>query len=394
MADRADPSLPDAPPRISADVAGTRIEVIEEGPERLETLLRMIDEAQHSVRLLFYMFSRDDSGRAVRKALVQAAGRGCEVKLLIDGFGCSDVTPDFFKPVQDAGANFCLFHPRYGVRYLLRNHQKIAIIDEKRAIVGGSNVNDHYFGDGSHQEDWRDLWLTLDGPAVKPLTRYYEAIFKWTTTKGARIRTLRRLIHRHSQRKGALQWKFSGPMRRRNPWPTQIAKEIIGGTRLDLIAAYFSPPYAMLRRIARMGRRGKVRVITAAKSDNTTTIAAARHTYKRLLKNGVEMYEYQPCRLHTKLAIVDDAVHVGSSNFDFRSLYLNLEIMLRIEDAGFADQMRGYFEREAQDSLRITPEIHRARATWWRKFKWTFGHFLVTSIDYTVTRRLNFGTEK
>lgn len=394
MADRPAPPQPSARQRIGAEIAGTRLELIEEGPERLETILRMIDEAQQSVRLLFYMFSDDSVGRAVLRALVRAAERGCEVRLVVDGFGCSDARPAFFQPLHDAGGHFCLFHPRYGARYLLRNHQKLAIVDERRAIIGGSNINEHYFGDGSKPTDWRDLWLTLDGAAVKAATRYFDAIFKWTTTKGARIRTLRRLIHRHTQRKGALQWKFSGPMRRRNPWPTQIAKEIIGGSRLDLISAYFAPPYAMLRRIARMGRRGKVRIITAAKSDNNATIAAARHTYKRLLKSGVEMYEYQPTRLHTKLAITDDVVHIGSSNFDFRSLYLNLEIMLRIEDAGFAEQMRGYFEREMADSLQVTPAIHKARASWWRKVKWTISHFLVTSMDYTVTRRLNFGAER
>ena len=394
MADRPDPQPPVADRRISAEVAGTRLELIEQGPERLETILRLIDEAQDSIRLLFYMFSDDHAGRSVVQALVRAVERGCEVKLLVDGFGCSATKPDLYQPLHDAGGHFCLFHPRYGVRYLLRNHQKVAIFDGRRAIIGGSNIDDDYFGDGSELTDWRDLWLRLDGSAVTPLTRYYDAIFRWTTTKGAKIRTLRRLMHRHSQRRGALQWKFSGPMRRRNPWPTQIAKEIIGGSRMDLIAAYFSPPYAMLRRIARMGLRGHVRIITAAKSDNTTTIAAARHTYKRLLRSGVEMYEYQPCRLHTKLAIIDDAVHIGSSNFDFRSLYLNLEIMLRIEDRDFAEQMRGFFDRETQDSLRITPEIHQARSNWWRKAKWTFGHFLVTTIDYTVTRRLNFGAEK
>lgn len=394
MADLRDPLPPRTKGRIGAEIAGTRLELLEHGPERLETILEMIDGAQESIRLLFYMFSSDNAGRAVLQALVRAVERGCEVRLLVDGFGCSGAKPDFYQPLHDAGGHFCLFHPSYGARYLLRNHQKIAIFDGRMAIVGGSNIDDEYFGDGSNPTDWRDLWLRLDGPAVVPLTRYYEAIFHWTTAKRAKIRTLRRLIHRHSQRRGALQWKFSGPMRRRNPWPTQIAKEIIGGTRMDMVAAYFSPPYAMLRRIARMGRRGQVRIITASKSDNTTTIAAARHTYKRLLKNGIEMYEYQPCRLHTKLAIVDDTVHIGSSNFDFRSLYLNLEVMLRIEDAGFAKQMRGYFDRETEDSLQITPEIHRARSNWWRKAKWTIGHFLVTTMDYTITRRLNFGAEK
>jgi cardiolipin synthase len=150
----------------------------------------------------------------------------------------------------------------------------------------------------------------------------------------------------------------------------------------------------MLRRIGRLPRRGRARIIAAAKSDNNATIAAARDTYSRLLRRGVEIYEYQPARLHTKLVIIDDAVHIGSANFDFRSLYINLEIMLRIEDAAFARQIRGYFERELADSERITAELHNARANPWRRLKWRISHWMVTSMDYTVTRRLNFGPDR
>ncbi len=378
---------------IRADIAGTRLELLEDGPERLDRLLTLIDSALSSVRMLFYMFSPDVAGEAVRDALVRAAERGCDVRLIIDGFGSGDTSPEFFDPIQDAGGHFCWFHPRYGRQYLLRNHQKLVVVDDDRAIIGGSNVNQEYFSDDDTVR-WRDLFLVLEGPAVIGAARYFDALRAWTSSPGARIRGLRRMVRRHTQSKGALQWKFSGPMRRHNPWPTQIAKEIITGRSFDLIAAYFSPPFAMLRRLGRMGRRGHVRVVTAAKSDNQATIAAARHTYRRLLRHGVEMYEYQPAKLHTKLAIVDDVVHIGSSNFDFRSLYLNLEIMLRIEDAGFASQMRTYFEGEMADSVQITPALHRSRSTWLRRLQWTLSHFLVTTMDYTVTRRLSFGPEK
>ena len=134
-----------------------------------------------------------------------------------------------------------------------------------------------------------------------------------------------------------------------------------------------------------------MRIVNAAKSDNNSTVAAARHSYSRLLRRHVALYEYQPAKLHTKMAIVDDVVHIGSSNFDYRSFYINLEIMLRIKDAGFAAAMRAYFERELQDCKKITPQVHKRRATPWRRIKWALAHFLVNVLDYTVTRRLNFG---
>ena len=105
------------------------------------------------------------------------------------------------------------------------------------------------------------------------------------------------------------------------------------------------------------------------------------------------MYEYQPAKLHTKLAIVDDIVHIGSSNFDYRSLYINMEIMLRIKDPGFASAMRAYFERELKDCCWITPALHKKRASPWRRLKWALSHFMVNIMDYNITRRLNFRPE-
>ena len=106
------------------------------------------------------------------------------------------------------------------------------------------------------------------------------------------------------------------------------------------------------------------------------------------------MYEYEAAKLHTKLAMVDDIVYVGSSNFDYRSLYINLEVMIRVKDSAFAGLVRDYFEHELAASKWITPELHRRRSNPWRRIKWAVSHFLVNILDYTVTRRLNFRLER
>jgi cardiolipin synthase len=286
-----------------------------------------------------------------------------------------------------------VFNPTYGRRYLLRNHQKLAIADGKVAIIGGANIDETYLRDRG-ADRWRDLWLRISGPKVEMADRYFDALFRWTTRKGSRLRTLRRFVNEYSEWRGPLQWKFTGPMSMRNSWWRTIGRDIRRGRSLDMIMAYFSPPGAMVRRIGRLGSRGKARIVTAAKSDNNATIAAARHSYSRLLRRHVDMYEYQRAKLHTKLAIVDDTVHIGSSNFDFRSLYINCEVMLRIKDAAFADAMRKYVEGEIAGSKWISPALHKSRANLWRRIKWAVSAFLVTTMDYTVTRRLNFQPER
>lgn len=385
MADQ--PDLPTTVP-IRAEIAGNLLEVIETGSGRLHVLLEMIDRAEHSLKMLMYMFNPDDVGERVRDALAAAARRGVDVELLIDGFG-SAATPKFFTDLEEGGGDYCVFNPSYGRRYLLRNHQKLVIADESVAIIGGGNIDDTYMSD-SGPKHWRDLWLRIEGPEASMASAYFDALFRWSNRKNAKLRSLRRIVAEFSEWRGPLQWKFSGPLSMRNSWWRSIGRDIGRASRLDMIFAYFAPPGAMVRRLGRLGRRGRARIITAARSDNNTTIAAARHSYSRLLRRHVEMYEYQPARLHTKLVIVDDVVHIGSSNFDYRSFYLNLEIMLRIEDAAFASAMRGYFEGELRGCKWITPTLHKQRANPWRRLKWALSHFLVNVMDYTVTRRLNF----
>jgi cardiolipin synthase len=389
MADH--PPEPPSHSPITAEIAGNRLEVIDSGEARLRLLLELIGGAEQSIKMLMYMFNPDPIGEQVRDALAAAAARGVEVRLMIDGFG-SAAPSDFFDVLDAAGGKHCVFNPSYGRRYLMRNHQKLVVIDGETVIIGGANIDDTYLSDRGAKH-WRDLWLRLDGPEAALPGQYFDTLFRWSTQGRPKLKYARRRLAEFSEWRGPLQWKFSGPLSMRNSWWRTIGRDIRRGQRLDMVFAYFAPPGAMLRRIGRLGKRGRARIITAAKSDNNATIAAARHSYSRLLRRHVEMYEYQPAKLHTKLAIVDDIVHIGSSNFDYRSLYINMEIMLRIKDAAFADAMRNYFEGELKRSKWITPALHKRRANAWRRFKWAVSHFLVNVMDYTVTRRLNFRPE-
>ena len=94
-----------------------------------------------------------------------------------------------------------------------------------------------------------------------------------------------------------------------------------------------------------------------------------------------------------KLIVIDDVTYVGSANFDMRSLYLNTEIMLRIDDAGLADQMRGVIDQHCAHCAQVTRETHRADSSWHRRARWLFGYLIVTALDYRLTRNLNWKTD-
>ncbi|MEO8547116.1 MAG: phospholipase D-like domain-containing protein, partial [Sphingomicrobium sp.] len=117
------------PESRSLTVDGNRLTLLLDGPTRVEALIALIEGAKHSLRLLYYTYLADSSGERVKQALHQAIERGVAVSLLIDGFGSSATPDDYFADMAKAGAKFCRFNPSYGRRYLLRNHQKLALAD-------------------------------------------------------------------------------------------------------------------------------------------------------------------------------------------------------------------------------------------------------------------------
>jgi cardiolipin synthase len=370
------------------EVDGNRLHLLIDGEDRLRALLGLIERAETELRLLYYIFWDDPVGAQVRDALIAARGRGVKVSLLVDGFGSERAVDGFFQPLRAAGASVCRFLPRFGRRYLLRNHQKFVLADGDRALIGGFNVAAGYFGEGA--EDWRDLGMLVDGPAARHLEAYFDMVLGWARNPQAKMSTLNRGLVRYSQKRGRLRWMFGGPTQRLSPWARALKADIGRSRRLDVIAAYFAPNPGTLRRIGRLARRGSLRIISAAHSDNTMTIAAARNCYVRLLKRTAQIWEYQPQKLHTKLFVADDVSYVGSANFDMRSLYINCEIMLRVEDKALADRLRRHFENETGQSRAASLELLRERTSWWMRAKWKLAYFLVAVVDYTVTRRLNF----
>ncbi|QDP19407.1 phospholipase D-like domain-containing protein [Sphingomonas xanthus] len=371
------------------EVDGNRLALLTGGSERLDALIGLIDGAKRSVRLLYYIYRDDRSGQRVRDAMGRALDRGVAVSLIVDGFGAY-FPEGFFAELQAKGLTYCRFHPTLGRRYLIRCHQKLALADDQKVLIGGFNIEDSYFAP-EEEGGWRDLGLVVEGPAAGRLADYYDALMDWVLEKRPKIRSLNRIIHRYSECHGKLQWNFGGPTRGLSPWATATSRDLLSSCNVEMIAAYFAPTWAMLRRIGRVGRRGRARIISAAKSDNHATIAAARYTYKKLLRQGVEIFEYQRTKLHSKLVVLDDVVHIGSSNFDIRSLYLNLEMMLRVDDEPFARRMRAYFETEIADCQQITAQLHRQRSRLWTRVVQAISFFLVTTADYTLTRRLNLG---
>ena len=380
----------DLSPRLTADVAGHRLELIFDGGERLVRLLDLINGAAHSIDIIMYIFKGDAAGTRIVNALLVAAKRGVRVRAVIDSFGSGDTPDSLFAPLRAAGGSVTFFSRRWRSTYLIRNHQKLMLIDDHIAVTGGFNIADDYLSP-PRSDCWFDIGVIVKGPSVVRAALWFDEIHDYTVNNDGKLLMLRRLIREWPIDGGAISWLVGGPTQRLSPWARAVRADLENARQLDMAMAYFSPGQGLLRRLGRVARRGRARFVMAGKSDNAATIGASRLLYGYLLRKSADVCEYQPCKLHMKLIIIDDVVYIGSANFDVRSLFVNVEVMVRIADAGFARQMRGFVAEMRSDCEVITPNSHKARAGWLTRIRWTLAWFVVGVADYTVSRKLNFG---
>ncbi|MFN3451359.1 MAG: phospholipase D-like domain-containing protein [Sphingorhabdus sp.] len=371
-------------------VAGHQLYIVHAPNDRFDAVLRLIAVAERSIQMFFYMFADDSVGREVRAALVDAANRGVQVQLMIDSFGSADISDHFFDALTNAGGSYHSFSSRKGLGYIIRNHQKILIADGTHALVGGFNITDQYFG-RSGDDDWEDLGVVISGPEVPRLARYFDEMASTSVGGKVRYRKIRSIIRQWQPGIGEVQWLLGGPTNRISPWALTFKRSLEVGKRFDIASAYFSPSQTILRRMAKVSKRNKgSRLILAGKTDNGATIPAARLLYRYLLRRRAKIYEFQPRRLHMKLIVIDDAVYIGSANLDVRSMFINLEIMVRIKDEALALYMRTLIDGLVAQSEEQTPVLLKGRDNVWSRFKGAFAYFLVNSMDYTIGRRIKF----
>jgi cardiolipin synthase len=357
------------------------------GEDRLRALLDLIGGAQHSLAVFYYLFDSDASGTLVRDALVAAARRGVAVELIVDDFG-NDAGAEFFAPLVEAGGHFAVFSPKWGTRYLVRNHQKFAIADGARVMTGGANVSDHYF-DPPARNGWCDLAVVIEGPVTAQFTRWFALLHGWVAGEAAgrtrQLKALRDIVRAWDAGDGPVRLLVGGPLVRRGHWAWVFRRDLLGARRLDMVSAYFSPPRSFRRQIGQVARRGAVRLMMAGKSDIDAAIDMARLQYRKLLASGVRIFEFQPCKLHMKLFLADDASYVGSANLDKRSLRINVELMVRIEDAAVAAALRGMIDHMEAASIPVTREWYARQSTLFNRMRWRLAYWMNLA-DYRISK--------
>jgi cardiolipin synthase A/B len=357
---------------------GNEASLLCQGEALFPAMVKAIEQARHDIGLVTYLYNNQGSVLPITQALIAAVQRGVRVRLIIDGFGARTDLPALYAQLHQAGVSVCVFRPikRWWnwlqPSQLRRLHQKICVIDEATAFVGGINLIDDRF---DHNHGWSDaprldFSVQLQGPVVASIaqalhdlwTRIHlgteisqelSAMAKGMKPVGETTKELMKKLYLQPQHKTAQplqgQSNSMGGVRaafvvrdnfrhRRAIERCYIVAMGQAQTRIDLISPYFYPGRVFRRALQQAAQRGvRVRLLLQGKVDYRIAAWAAQALYDELLRSGVEIFEYTPAFLHAKVAVIDQTWStVGSSNIDPLSLLLNLEANAVIEDATFA----------------------------------------------------------
>lgn len=399
----------ETPPPVTLD-DGSTLYLYKDG-EGLKAAYDAIGRARFRICLEMYIFRNDATGQAFADALCERARAGVRVYLIYDSLG-SLGSGKLIKQMRAAGVRVAEFHPiipwecRHRYSPWTRDHRKLLVIDDYIGGLGGLNIGDEYAagwvaGDKAKLVNlMRDQAIGIVGPSARAFVRSFAASWHYVHSGGRIARTL----YTHNLKLERLPRKsrigkqpyrvpdndtvcgdfgilasaptLSSPLR-------PVLSDLLthASSSITILMAYFAPDDDLIVNLCDAAKRGvRVRLILPGRSDVLAMHAAARSFYARLLENGIEVYERNEAVLHAKTLVVDDRiVMIGSTNLDYRSTEINLEISALVESPAFACQVHALMEHDIRFSTQIT-------AAEWRKQPWRdrFVQWLVSRARYLL----------
>lgn len=381
------------PKTIHGYNAFNKIKLVHGGKEYFRLLIQLIDTAQESIHLQVYIFDDDETGSMVANALKAAAQRNVQVYLIADGYASQVMSRRFIHELKEAGIHFRFFEPIFRSRKFYfgrRMHHKIFVADAKYALAGGINIANRY-NDLNEKKSWLDFALFIEGAVAKEL-----CVLCWKTWNNF-SQSMGLTPCEEKETLFAFAGTETSNVRiRRNDWvrrKNEISASYIEMFRhahvnINIICSYFLPGKIIRGLLRNAAKRGvKIKVIIAGPSDVMLAKYAERWLYDWLLRNNIELYEYQPSVLHAKVTTCDgELLSLGSYNINDISAYASIELNVDVLDKNVVSKMDDLIKGIIlNDCVAITMQKHIRSKNFIKQFiRWCSYQF-IRLIFFTVT---------
>lgn len=362
----------------AADVtSGNTVRLLHDGAETFDAMAARIERAKETVALEGYIFRSDEVGQRFALALRDAAKRGVQVRVLVDWVGRMGTPRAFFQRMRADGVDVRIFNPpslrRAWLGIVPRDHRKLLVVDGTVGVTGGIGIGNEWRTGVLKRRaaPWRDTAVLVEGPAARDMAAAFEHM--WRRSLGVERRGRERLMTRRARgahldpatHEGALVGIVEGePGRRRVARALQI-QAVSAERSIWIASAYFVPSLAEVEALNGAARDGvDVRVLVPHRYDHPWIRLLTRRYYRRLLMNGVRIWEWGGEMMHAKTSVVDGRwVRVGSTDFNPLGVAINFELDAVIEDAALGAEAEAMFLRDLNRSREVTLRGMRRDAT-------------------------------
>jgi cardiolipin synthase len=322
-----------------------------EGDELYNDMLSSINHAKYSIDLECYIFAVDDIGQDFINLLITKSKQKVKVRLLLDSVGSNRFKNNKkFQLLLENGVQLKWFNPwswRSPFRFNKRNHRKLLVIDQEICFLGGFNIHNEsslkYYG----EKRWKDSHISFKGSLALQLSKQFNLMWK------GKERKLKEIDSLDSQTK--IYPNYSRSCRRilRCKYLNSISQS---KSTIRVTTPYFVPDSKMLKALIKAAQSNiNIILLVPQYSDHALLKYAAYWYYKKLLNSGITIYEYKTRMLHSKNMIIDDALAViGSANLDYRSFFLNNEIMLFSQRNNLIKSIKEDFDECIQYAHEVT----------------------------------------
>ena len=304
------------------------------GEKFYEAMLRDLETAEHYIFLEYFIVNEGEMFSGIFNILRRKAAEGVDVRLLYDDMGCFLSLPaDFDRSMEENGIKASVFNPFTPFISAMQNnrdHRKICSVDGRVAYTGGINLADEYINRLDRFGHWKDSAVRLEGEAAWNMTVIF--LEQWELTRHVREDYMRFYPWRERQcdtpDDGYVISYADSPVDEENVGE-HVYIQIINAARRYL---YICSPYlivddALVSALTLCAKSGvDVRIITPDRADKRFVHFTTQSYYRQFIRAGVRIYQYTGGFMHSKTFVSDDVVAtVGTTNLDYRSLYLNFE---------------------------------------------------------------------
>jgi putative cardiolipin synthase len=431
--------------RIGKELAGlaaqhpgeSGVAIIRRGRPAFTARVVLADLAEQTLDVQYFLWAPDATGVILADHLLRAADRGVRVRILIDdvnlmdrdaGVAALDAHPNveirLFNPFAHRGSHLFGFLVDFD-RVNHRMHNKLMVMDNALAIVGGRNMSDPYFEVDS-RANFRDLDIAAAGPVVRDLSNVFDRFWNgaWSVPIAAlvdrrygeddlraHVQRIREVIakgdypHPLDQDVAALKSELSTLVRGFVWAPAHVVYDDPASisdpsrrvmhtllvrrfdqvqTELLIESAYFIPLDGGVAKLKELVDRGvRIRVLTNSLASNDVIAAFAGYSKRReaMVRNGIELYELRPepgpvrkrlfgsgarAGLHTKAIVFDRKdVFIGSFNLDARSSAINTEAGLYVASPELAAQVIEFMNEGVDPDASFRLQLDKEGNLYW-----------------------------